>query len=162
MKPTSESINNNIIKLGDISKVFVQGFLESQDIGIKQHLLTTIIKSLPPQWKNIINSQSQSFNHNKTLLYITNKNNTRIPFIDLTPKTIYQTSLTNNHINTPNKFYRWKDIFSSMNETSTKEWSQLFINIHKNNSNNKADEIKYKLIHFALPTNTFKKKEAIK
>ena len=52
-------------------------------------------------------------------------------------------------------FTRWNSIFEqSMTGTSSTEWSLLFQNIFKRNSNNKANEIKYKAIHFALPTNS--------
>ena len=44
-----------------------------------------------------------------------------------------------------------------MRGTNKKERVQLFLNVHKNTTNNKADEVKYKIIHF-VPTNSIFKK----
>ena len=46
-----------------------------------------------------------------------------------------------------------------MTGTTQNECARLFLNVHKNNSNNKADEVKYKIIHFAVPTNSIFKKQ---
>ena len=45
-----------------------------------------------------------------------------------------------------------------MRGTTQKEWARLFLNVHKNTTNNKADEVNYKIIHFAVPTNSIFKK----
>ena len=38
-----------------------------------------------------------------------------------------------------------------MRGTTQTEWARLLKNVHKNTTNNKADEVKYKITHFAVP-----------
>ena len=51
-----------------------------------------------------------------------------------------------------------KNFKNSMLQTTIKEWGKLFVRIQNTQCKSKANEIKYKTIHFALPTNLIFKK----
>ena len=120
---------------------------------MKANTYKTIINSIPPLWKNRINTESQKYDHNKAIPLLHLKNNQHIQLKDLTPKAIYKIMSTQKKQITSKSFITWQYIFNSMSNISQKEWSNLFKTMQNNKNNNKADEVRYKLIHHKLPTN---------
>ena len=159
LTPTTNAKRNGLIKLADIANVFRPGFLDNKLINLTEKELNDIIASLPPDWKHKIENESQNYDHNKANLTITGTKNTEINIPDLKPKIIYKILMEKQTVKTKTHFIKWNKIFkNSMLNTTDMEWEKLFTKIHKSRNNNKASEIKYKAIHFALPTNSIFKK----
>ena len=159
LKPTENTKRNNILKLADIAIVFRPGFLKHEILNINKNELKNINTSLPPQWRSKIENESQNYDHNKANLTITVILNLTVNFQDLNQKTIYKIRIEKENTKTKTHYLKWNKILrNSMLHTTETEWEKLFDTIHKRRNNNKANEIKYKAIHLALPTNAIFKK----
>ena len=159
LKSTPLSKQHDIHLIADVAKVFVPGFLNCELTGLTQKHLTRIIMSIPQQWKEQINTQHQSYDHRRAKMHLRINGSPYISFGDLTPKNVYKLIAAKKHHSVPTHYHKWNQYFAtSMTGTTQKEWARLFLNVHKNTSNNKADEVKYKIIHFAVPTNSIFKK----
>ena len=140
LKMTPLSKQYDIHLIADVAKVFVPCFLNCKLTGLTQKHLTSIIKSIPQQWNEKINTQHQSYDHRRAKMHLRINGSPDISFGDLTPKNVYQLIAAKKHLSVPTNYHKWNQYCAaSMRGTTKKEWVRLFQNVHKNTTNNKAD-----------------------
>ena len=147
---------DKIVTIADLCHVFIPGFVSHEmackiaEVQIPLKDFQLLLCSIPQDWKKIVNSETQTFNHLNYPYMTMTSDNKQLPIHKFTTKLFYQKLLQLNTRQVDPKYRRW-ETEGGLNMTP-KKWSKAFHSLHSSQTNNKIYNIQWKLLHLSLPT----------
>jgi hypothetical protein len=146
-----------IVVIADICKVFVPGFLDISQIEelcdkkIKNDKYELIKQCIPTSWRDKINKEAQRESYLRSAIMIPNWKKKLTDIRKFSTREFYRCLIAQRDVNV--HFKDWERDYHDWLPGSV-EWGKLLKNTYRRNTNNRAFDIRWRLLHFALPCHT--------